>query len=415
MNNFSCKRILAVAGRVLKQIVRDRRTLGMMIAMPAIIMLIFGFALGGEVKNVPLFVDNQDDGYIVGNGSTVNVSLNFGGNITSALQSDDRVKVSLESFDCGKCGVDNGTCYAAFFIPPNFSETIFKHNIGSTVNQLVNLKILVLPSNGSQATSITKEVFNNTGLDNNATAVLYIDGTKPANQASVLAALQNALQTSFGSSGVELDKQFAFGGVAYSGLDVSLPSVIAFVLTFLVLLISLILITRESTSGVLARLYATPLSAIERLLGYSIALLLLGIVMVSVILIIGIGVFGAAVKGNIFLLFSSAVLYALLYVFLAVFLSNFAKNELQAVQMAPLIALPSMALSGMLIPVNSFPDWVQAISKFIPMYYGNQIFEGIMLKGYGIADLWFDFAVIGGVALLFFGLAVMTVKDKIPD
>ncbi len=74
-----------------------------------------------------------------------------------------------------------------------------------------------------------------------------------------------------------------------------------------------------------------------------------------------------------------------------------------------------MALSGMLIPVNSFPDWVQTISKFIPMYYGNQIFEGIMLKGYGIADLWFDFAVIGGVALLFFGLAVMTVKDRIPD
>ena len=132
-----------------------------------------------------------------------------------------------------------------------------------------------------------------------------------------------------------MDKQFAFGNVEYSGLDVSIPSVIAFVLTFLVLLISLIIITRESTSGVLDRLYATPLSAIERLLGYSIALLLLGIVMVSVILVIGIGVFGVAVQGSIALLFSGAVLYALAHIFLAVFLSNFAKNELQAVQMAP--------------------------------------------------------------------------------
>ncbi len=416
MSKFSSARTLAVAGRVLKQIIRDRRTLGMMIAMPAIIMLVFGFALGGEVKNVPLFVDNQDSGYTLGNGAIVNVSLNFGGNITNTLLSDDRVKVTLENFDSGKCGVDNGTCYAALYIPANFSETLFKHSIGNAANQLANLKILVLPSNGSQTgTGMIQEVLNSSGLDSNATVILYIDGTKPANQASVLAALQNALTTSFGSTGVELDKQFAFGNVEYSGLDVSIPSVIAFVLTFLVLLISLIIITRESTSGVLARLYATPLSAIERLLGYSIGLLLLGVLMVSVILGIGIGVFGAVVQGNIILLFSAAVLYALAHIFLAVFLSNFAKNELQAVQMAPLIALPSMALSGMLIPVNSFPDWVQTISKFIPMYYGNQIFEGIMLKGYGIIDLWFDFMVIGGVALLFFGLAVMTVKDRIPD
>jgi len=74
-----------------------------------------------------------------------------------------------------------------------------------------------------------------------------------------------------------------------------------------------------------------------------------------------------------------------------------------------------MALSGMLIPINAFPDWVQTIAKFVPMYYGNQIFEGIMLKGYGVAELAFDFAVVGGIALLFFVLAVMTVKDKMQE
>jgi ABC-2 type transport system permease protein len=136
--------------------------------------------------------------------------------------------------------------------------------------------------------------------------------------------------------------------------------------------------------------------------------------MVSVILAIGIGVFGVAVQGNFALLFSGAVLYALAHIFLAVFLSNFAKNELQAVQMAPLIALPSMALSGMLIPVNTFPDWVQTISKFVPVLR-QQNLEGIMLKGYGIADLGFEFAVVGGLALLFFALAVSTVKDRIPE
>lgn len=420
--NFSVSRILTVASRVLKQITRDRRTLGMIIAMPAIIMLIFGFALGGEVKNVPIMVDNQDVGYSVTVGSNSTTSFDYGQNITSTLLTDDRVKVTLCGFDSGKCGVDNGSCYAALMIPDNFSEALFKKTLSNAATQLAtNIQLIIsnsIPSGVNQTSlpiNITQGINQIQGNFDNATIVLYIDGTKPVNQASVIAALQTAFQTAFGSSSIELSKEFAFGNIEYSGLDVSIPSVIAFVLTFLVLLISLIIITRESTSGVLARLYTTPLSAIERLLGYSLALLLLGIVMSGVILGIGIGVFGAAVQGNIALLFFGAVLYGLTHIFLAVFLSNFAKNELQAVQMAPLIALPSMALSGMLIPINTFPDWVQVIAKFVPMYYGNRIFEGIMLKGYGVYDLGFEFAVIGGIALLFFVLAIMTVKDRIPE
>jgi ABC-2 type transport system permease protein len=415
---FSFSRTGAVAGRVLKQIARDRRTLGMIIAMPALIMLIFGFALGGDVKNVPIAVDNQDSGYTVESGTDSTTTLLFGENITSALQSDDRVKVTLCDFDAGKCGVDNGTYYATLVIPANFSETLFKKNLGNAATQLAaNIQILISEENlGEHQITVPPnltEMLEAMAQNENATVVLYIDGTKPVNQASVLAALQNAMQSSFGGGGIELEEVFAFGNVEYSGLDVSIPMVIAFVLTFLVLLISLIIITRESTTGVLARLYTTPLSAIERLLGYSVALLVLGVVMAGVILGIGIGVFGAVVQGNFALLFSAAVLYALAHIFLAVFLSNFAKNELQAVQMAPLIALPSMALSGMLIPINTFPDWVQTIAKFVPMYYGNRIFEGIMLKGYGLDNLVVEFAIIGGVALLFFVLAVATVKDRI--
>ncbi|MCW4023807.1 MAG: ABC transporter permease [Candidatus Bathyarchaeota archaeon] len=399
--SFSSARVMAVAWRVLKQISRDKRTLGMMIAMPALIMLIFGFVLGGEATNVPILVDNQDSGF-----SSGELSFHFGDNITSSLMTDDRVKVTLGSFEQNKAGVDNGTYCGAIRIPENFSQALL---IAMATQGLQHIGISDLPPDIANFLSQ-----NNTSVD--TTISLYIDGTEPANQASIMGALHSALQNSSGSGDdITLDKQFAFGGEEYSGLDVSIPSVIAFILTFLVMLISLIIITREATSGTLQRIYTTPLSAIERLLGFSIALLLISILMVSVILVIGVGVFGAVVQGNIFLLFFGAVLYALAHVFLAVFLSNFAKNELQAVQMAPLIALPSMALSGMLIPVNSFPDWVQIIAKFVPMYYGNKLFEGIMLKGYGIGDLGLEFLVIGGIAVLFFALAAATVKDRITD
>jgi ABC-2 type transport system permease protein len=379
---FSPNRVMAVTWRVLKQIFRDRRTLGLMIIMPAVIMLIFGFALGGEVKNAPILVNNQDTGYNVTTGQSSTTSFHFGDNITSSLLNDDTVKITFGNFKSGETGVKNGTYYAAIMLPSNFSESLFLKNSGQNVSTSIQI---------------------------------FIDGTKPTIEAGILLALQRALQDSFGNGGVVLDKQFAFGGVEYSGLDVSIPSVMAFVLTFLVLLISLIIVARETTSGILPRLYTTPLSALERLLGYSIALLLLGFLMVGVILVIGVGVFGVVVQGSIVLLFFGAVLYALAHIFLAVFLSNFARNELQAVQLAPLIALPSMALSGMLIPVSSFPGWVQTIAKFVPMYYGNRLFEGIMLKGYGIGTLVPEFLIIGAIATLFFVLAAVTVKDKITD
>jgi len=352
-----------------------------MIVMPAVIMLIFGFALGGQVKNVPVLVDNQDAGYKIPATAT-QTSLHFGSTLLASLKADSRVSISTGSFAAGKTGVDNGTYFAAVDIPSNFSETVSMKNHGENVN---------------------------------ATISIYIDSTSPTTEASVMGALQSALQSTFGSGPVALSEQYAFGGTQFSGLDISIPAVIAFVLTFLVLLISLIIVSRESTSGTLPRLYTTPLSALERLLGYAVALLFLGILMVAVVLAIGIGVFGAVVQGNFGLLFGAAVLYALVHVFLAIFLSNFAKNELQAVQLAPLIALPSMALSGMLIPVSSFPGWVQDVAKFVPMYYGVKLFEGIMLKGYGFANLTLEFSVISAMTLLFFALACITVKDRITD
>jgi len=380
--NFSLSRLIAVTWRVLTQVSRDRRTIALIIFIPAIIMLIFGFVFGGQAKNLPILVDNQDSGQTIHSGLNY-TSVNFGNKVLSQLQADDRVKLSEGSFESGKTGVDNGTYYAAIAFPANFSQVLLLRNAGQS--------------------------------SSNVSVTIYIDGTNPTIEANILAALQGSMQNTFGNGGVVLDQQFAFGGIQFSSLDVSIPSVISLVLTQTVLLISLIIIVRETTSGVLSRLYTMPLSALERLLGYSLALLILAMAMTGVVLFIGLGIFGAIVQGSFALLFLGAVLYALLNIFLAVFLSNFAKNELQAVQMVPLITLTSMALSGLLIPVESFPGWVQILARFVPMYYANKLFEGVMLKGYGIGNLAQQFIILGGIALLFFVLAVATVKDRMTD
>jgi ABC-2 type transport system permease protein len=379
LGGFSFRRSAAVATRVLIQIRRDRRTLGMMIAMPAVIMLIFGFALGGQVSNAPILVDNRDSGYSTTMGS-VAITINAGSQLLTQLQKDNVVAVTTGTFEAGKAGVDSGTYFASILIPSNLSQTFFMKSMGQAVTP---------------------------------TLQVYLDGTKPSIDAGILGALQGSIQNVSGVRGVNVVQQYAFGGARFSGLDVSLPSVIAFVLTFLVLLISLLTISRETTSGTLQRLYTTPLSAIERLFGYTVALLALAVMMVVVVLVVAVGLFGVVVRGSIELLFGAAVLYALSQVLLAAFLSNFAKNEFQAVQLAPLIALPSMALSGMLVPVNSLPGWIQSLANFVPLYYGNRLFEGIMLKGYGVFNLAAEFLVVSGIAVLFLVLALSTVRDRI--
>ncbi|MFX1574589.1 MAG: ABC transporter permease [Promethearchaeota archaeon] len=379
-SHFSFNRVFLIARRVLRQISRDRRTFGMIIIMPITIMLIFGFALGGDIKNIPILVDDKDRAYTAMIAPGVNETFSFGENITTALKNDDRVHYNVGNFLNNKKNVDNGKYYAAIYIPSNFSESIYNKTQGNQIN---------------------------------VTIFLYIDATKPSIKATILVAIQDAMQSALGNKGITIDEEFAFGGVKFSGLDTSIPSVIAFVITFLILLISLLTIKRESIGGTEERLYATPLRASERLVGYTIALTILALIMVTAILLISILLFGAIIQGDIILLVIMLSLFSLLHVLLAVFLSNFAKNELQAIQIAPLIALPSMALSGLLVPVNSFPFFVQIIARFIPLYYGNRIFEGIMLKGWNITQLWPDVLIISLMALIFLVLAMFTVRDKI--
>ncbi|MFX1513496.1 MAG: ABC transporter permease [Promethearchaeota archaeon] len=209
-----------------------------------------------------------------------------------------------------------------------------------------------------------------------------------------------------------LKEQLANEGTDLDGYDVAIPGIIAFILNFLVLLITSLTLTREYTYRTRTRLFTAPIRPADVVIGYAIALCLLSIMMSIVVLLVGTLGFGATVRGNWFLLLIAIILYGITFVFLGVFVSTQAKNELQAIQFAPLVALPSMALGGFLVPIESLPEILQPISSIIPLTYGIQMLRGIMLKGYGIADLWLEFSVIGIFCVTFLVLALITVKEE---
>ncbi len=371
--SFSLQRTLAIAFKTINQFRRDRRTLALLTIVPVITMLVFGLALSGEVNNVPIIIENSDVLYS---------GINLGSNITTVLEGDNRVTITYDTYVNGIDLVEKGKSYASILIPTNFSQSI--------------VQMLAFQN-------VTPSFY------------VYIDATNPTVRASVLGAVREALEESIGDKGINLVQTLAHDGAEFTGLDVGIPAIIAFELIFLLVIVGVITVTREKIQGTQDRLFATPLKSSERLLGYVIGLLLIATIMVALILIFGIFVFGAKVRGNAFLLIFAALLFGLAHVFMSVFLANFAQNELQAIQFAPLTAIPSMALGGLLIPVVGLPVWLQPVSYIVPLTYGINLFEGIMLKGWGFKELWVDFLVVAGMCLIFFVLAVLSVRNRMRD
>jgi ABC-2 type transport system permease protein len=338
-----------------------------------IFMLIFGVALAGEVKNVPIVIDIEDQGAIV----PLVGNVNLGNKILENMQEDDRVLIKEESYQSGVDRVENSDYYASILIDANFTMSLLS----------------------TQSAEIT----------------IYIDSTKPGMKASIYGALNDALREATEGQGIKLNEINAYAGIELSGLDTSIPIVMGYILSFLILIISIIIAIREDVGHTKARLFSSPLSPMERILGYVLALTFFAILETSIVLSIAIFVFGSTVQGSIWLLFGSAFIFGVVHILLAFLLSNFAKNELQSVQMAVLVAIPSLAISGMLIPIPSLPPSIQLISKIVPLTYGIVIFEGIMLKAWGIAELTYEFTILLVLMVALFILSLVTSKDYIKD
>lgn len=366
---FAVYRVTALASRVLRQFRRDHRTVGMLVMFPILFMLIFGIVLSGDINNVPIVVENQDAGLF---NLMLNQTTVLGDQIVDGLQDHENVNIIGHNYQEGIDLVEKAEIEASILIPENFTAELLA-----------------------------------TG---NATIIVYFDGTKPQLKAAVYQAVADAIK-GLAEGGIQFEEHPAYGVGELSGLDVSIPAVMGYILTFLILLISVLTAIREDVGHTKSRLFTTPLTPVERILGYVIALTFLAMVETIIVLAISIYVFGATIHGSLGLLFVAGFIYGLAHIFLAFLLSNFAKNEFQSVQMAVLIAIPSLALSGMMLPVSTFPEPIALLSKFIPLTYGIRIFEGIMLRGWGIQQLWFEFTLISVLAVVFFVLALISSSD----
>ncbi len=222
--------------------------------------------------------------------------------------------------------------------------------------------------------------------DNKAT--ITVEGSDPTRTGAIVGQVEAALThlildvplTSF----VQID--YLYGGPNYTLLDYLAPVLIAVFAFFFIFLLSTVSFLRERTSGTLERLMATPLLRGELVLGYLAGFSFFALI--QAVVIIGFTVLALRVKytGNIGTIFLIEALLVIVSVSLGLFISAFARNELQAVQFIPIVLLPQVFLSGLLVPVDQLPEVLRPFSAVLPLTYANEALRSVMIRGFPLDD-----------------------------
>ncbi len=371
---MSLRRTLAITARLLAQFRHDRRTLGLLLVAPIVILGIFALLFNGDQPRAALGVIDDDSGQL-------------GPAIVARLRDSDLVTVSATTRDAAESALDAGDLDG----------------------------YLTLPS------SLTQEAT----ADHQIAPELRLRGTDPGRAAAMQRAVSQAAIEAVGALAppaasaliprVTLKTTELFGGAQLQTLDLLAGPFIGLIVFFLVYIVTSVSFLRERTLGTLERLMASPLTRTEIVLGYMLGFTIVALVQAAEVLVFGLLVLGLYNAGNVLLVFGLEVLLALAAINLGIFLSTFARTEFQAVQFIPLVIVPQILLSGVIVPVASEPGWLQVVSNVLPLTYAVDALRGVMLEGRTLASsaLQLDLAVLAGFCLLVIAAAAATLRREV--
>jgi len=385
------RRMLAFTRRILMQFRHDRRTLAFILLMPLLMMLIFGYTFGGEPKGLEIaIVDLDENIQIVGQQQSVSIAHD----IIENLNAETFTINYYGSFSDAEQALKDNAVWAVFYFPANFSQNLLQR-LSSTGNQDISsqIRLLLDGTNPNVDSTIAKELQSALKKTNDQMRLIF---NLPSHPDAI------SIESVYEYTDME-DVRF---------IDYFAPGVICFAIMMVTIMITLLIFINERRFGTLQRLLSSPAHESEIVLGYSLAFALIGIFQCIVILLAAILIFGITIVGNVFIALLVVILLAIGHQGFGILLSSGAKNELQAVQFIPLIIFPAILLSGLFWPVESIPSFLQPLSYFIPLKYGIDAERAIMLKGWGLGEVWFDVFILILFAVLTLSLSVLLLKRR---
>lgn len=362
---FSLRRLWAIFLKEFIQMKRDRFTFGMMIGIPLMQLLLFGFAINSDPKYLPTVVVSADHSAITRD-------------ILSRMQNSKYFYFlnSNASDQIAERMIRSGEAQFAIFFPEQFTERLIR-----------NQKPEIL---------------------------LEIDATDPSASAYAVSAMNAVIQQISGefsgslqylktnSPPINLIVQAKYNPERMTQYNI-VPGLSGVVLTMTMVMITALAIARERERGTMEGLLAMPTRPLEVILGKLIPYVLVGYVQLSVILLMAHFAFSIPIYGSLILLLLACFPFIIANLCVGLTFSTLARNQLQAMQSSFFFFLPSILLSGFMFPFNGMPVWARVIGNALPLTHYLRIVRGIMLKGNGFLDISKDL----GAIVLFFLVALL--------
>jgi ABC-2 type transport system permease protein len=344
-------RLWAIVLKEFVQMKRDRITFAMMVGIPLIQLVLFGYAINTDPKSLPTVIFDADQSpYSRSFVASLENSGYFDSLTPPATIAEAREAMAI------------GDVQFIVSIPPDFSRSLVRGE----------MPVLLLEADASDPAA--------TG---NALAALFT-----LNQS----ALQNDLKgylSKFANTSppfeIRVQRNYNPEGITQYNI---VPGLMGTILTMTMIMMTGMAMTRELERGTLENLLAFPVHPLEVMIGKILPFIIVGYVQVTVILTAAHFLFHVPITGSLPLLLGCVLIFLAANLTVGMMFSTIAKNQMQAMQMTFFFFLPSMLLSGFMFPFRGMPNWAQVIGEGLPLTHFLRIIRGIMLKGNGWAETW---------------------------
>jgi ABC-2 type transport system permease protein len=362
-------RLFVIAWKEMLQLRRDRLTLAMMVVMPVMLLLLFGYAINTDVRHIPTVVFDQD-------------TSAESRDLARSLQATGFYDLVGQVSDYDQIGraFRSGTARVALIIPPRYAADLHR-------GRTTRVQLVVDGSDPQTVSSATSTA---------ATLVAARSGELTT------ARLARAGRTA-PPVPIELEPTTWYNPDLRTAVYI-VPGLVGVILTMTMVMLTAMAIVRERERGTLEQLIVSPVRNIELMVGKILPYVVMGYVQMTLILAAGRFIFGVPLVGSLPLLYAMAFVFITANLALGLFFSTLARSQQQAMQMSFFFFLPNILLSGFMFPWEGMPAPAQWLSQCLPLTHFLRIVRGIVLRGSGGVDLAGE---AGALALIVGALVVL--------
>jgi ABC-2 type transport system permease protein len=383
---FSVTRWWGIVRKEFLQLRRDRITFGMVVGIPIIQIVLFGYAINTDPKQLPTTV-------VLGDRSE------FTRSYLAAMKNSGYFDLVGESPDeaSARTALARGDVQFVVHFPAGFTRRLLR---GERPAILVEADATDPAATGAALASV-RELAASVARRELTGALAPVFGPQGGASGPLGGAGGAGGQLPFE---VRVHKLYNPEGVAQNNI---VPGLMGVILTMTMVMMTGLAMTRERERGTMENLLAMPAQPLEVMTGKIVPYVFIGLVQASIILLAALQLFDVPFVGSLFVLYTVSLLFIAANLTVGITVSSIAQNQLQAMQLTFFFFLPTMLLSGFMFPFRGMPTWAQWIGNLLPATYFMRLVRGILLKGNGWADLWPSIW-----PLLVFTLVTMTLATK---